>query len=240
MTAIARDPDGRSYDLELASRIDHTLLRPEAVSADVDRLCAEAAIYGFAAVCVHPLWVRRALAALAASAGPAARPAVCTVAGFPHGAQPSAVKAAEARRAVADGAAEVDMVIPVGALKEGDDARVRRHIGAVVDACAGRALVKVILETCLLDDAEKRRACRAAVEEGAAFVKTSTGFARGGATEADVRLLREAVGPRVGVKAAGGIRDRAAALRMLGAGASRIGTSSGVALVLLGDPAGAP
>ncbi len=220
------------FDVELARRVDHTLLRPDAGSHDIRRLCAEASAYSFAAVCVHPLWVPAVVEALAGGvAGPAGRPAVCTVAGFPHGAQPAAVKAYEAQTACDAGATEIDMVIPIGALKEGDEERVGRHVRAVVRACGDRALVKVIIETALLTDEEKRRACRIAVAQGAAFVKTSTGFAGGGATEADVRLMRAAVGDAARVKAAGGIRDRDTALRMLRAGADRLGTSSGVALV---------
>ncbi len=234
MTTRADDPQGRPFDRELAGRIDHTLLRPEATGGDVERLCAETIAHRFAAACVHPLWVALAARVLAqpqpGSAGP---PAVCAVVGFPHGATPADVKAAEAARAVADGAGEIDMVIPIGALKEGNDAEVGRHISAVVSACAGRALVKVILECCLLTDGEKRRACRIAADAGAAFVKTSTGFSCGGATEADVRLLRAAAGPGMGVKAAGGIRDRAAALALVAAGANRIGTSAGPRLVQL-------
>jgi len=241
MTTRAHDPQGRPFDLELAGRIDHTLLRPDAIGADVERLCAEAAAHRFAAVCVHPLWVSLAARSLARPLpGCAAPPAVCAVAGFPHGATPAEVKAAEAARAVADGAREIDMVIPVGALKEGNDAEVGRHVAAVVAACGGRALVKVILECCLLTDDEKRRACRIAAAAGAAYVKTSTGFSTGGATEADVRLLRAAVGPGVRVKAAGGIRDRAAALAMVAAGADRIGTSAGTRLVQISGEGSAP
>jgi deoxyribose-phosphate aldolase len=232
MTAEALGPDGRPYDLALAGLIDHTLLKPEAASTDIERLCAEAIAYGFAAVCVHPLWVRAAARALApAPPGGTRRPAICAVAGFPHGAQLADVKAFEARRAVDDGAGEIDMVLPIGALKAADDEEVRRHVAAVVNACGNRARVKVILECCLLTDDEKRRACRIATLAGAAFVKTSTGFSTGGATEADVRLMRAAAGAHVGVKAAGGIRDREAALRMVAAGAARIGTSAGPCLV---------
>ena len=241
MTTRAHDPQGPPFDLELAGRIDHTLLRPEATGADVERLCAEAAAHRFAAVCVHPLRVRHAVRTLVGLLpGGAPPPAVCSVTGFPHGATPAEVKAAEAARAIADGAREIDMVIPIGALKEGDDAEVGRHIAAVVGACAGRALVKVILECCLLDDDEKRRACRIAAAAGAAYVKTSTGFSSGGATEADVRLMRAVVGPGVGIKAAGGIRYRAAALAMVAAGADRIGTSAGVRLVQWNEEGQAP
>ena len=155
----------------------------------------------------------------------------CTVIGFPQGATPSAVKAFETEQAVADGADEVDMVIAVGRLKDGDDAYVKADIEAVVRAARGKALTKVIIETCLLTDEEKRRACLLAKEAGADFVKTSTGFAAGGATAADVRLMRESVGEAMGVKAAGGIRSRADAEAMLAAGATRLGTSSGVKIV---------
>ena len=155
----------------------------------------------------------------------------CTVIGFPQGATPSAVKAFETKQAVADGADEVDMVIAVGRLKDSDDAYVKADIEAVVQAAGGKALTKVIIETCLLTDEEKRRACLLAKEAGADFVKTSTGFAAGGATAADVRLMRECVGETMGVKAAGGIRSRADAEAMLAAGATRLGTSSGVKIV---------
>jgi len=212
--------------MELAKCIDHTLLRTDARQADLEKLTAEAKAYGFASVCVSPIWVAFAAQALRESGVK-----VCTVIGFPQGATPSAVKAFETKQAIADGAEEVDMVIAVGRLKDGDDAYVKADIEAVVRAAKGRALTKVIIETCLLTDEEKRRACRLAKEAGADFVKTSTGFSTGGATAADVKLMRESVGEALGVKASGGVRDRAAAEAMLAAGATRLGTSSGVQIV---------
>ena len=210
----------------LAKYIDHTLLKTDAQRADVAKLIEEAKAYHFASVCVSPIWVSYVSEALRGSGVK-----TCTVIGFPQGATPSAVKAFETKRAVADGADEVDMVIAVGKLKDGDDAYVKADIEAVVRAARGKALTKVIIETCLLTDEEKRRACLLAKEAGADFVKTSTGFAAGGATAADVRLMRESVGESMGVKAAGGIRSRADAEAMLAAGATRLGTSSGVQIV---------
>ncbi|HSD67339.1 MAG TPA: deoxyribose-phosphate aldolase [Vicinamibacteria bacterium] len=207
----------------VARLIDHTLLKPEATPDRVRELCREAREHGFAAVCVNPAWVR-----ICAHELDATTTAVATVAGFPLGASVPEVKAAEAARAVEDGAREVDMVLNVGALKAADHRFVERDVAGVVDAC-GRAgaLVKVILEAALLTDEEKARGCAIAKLAGAAFVKTSTGFGPGGATAADVSLMRRVVGPGVGVKAAGGIRDWAAARAMVAAGASRIGTSAG-------------
>ena len=212
--------------MELAKYIDHTLLRTDAQRADVAKLIEEAKAYHFASVCVSPIWVSYVSEALRDTGIK-----TCTVIGFPQGATPSAVKAFETKQAVADGADEVDMVIAVGRLKDGDDAYVKADIEAVVRAARGKALTKVIIETCLLTDEEKRRACLLAKEAGADFVKTSTGFASGGATAADVRLMRESVGEAMGVKAAGGIRSRADAEAMLAAGATRLGTSSGVKIV---------
>ena len=212
--------------MELAKYIDHTLLRTDAQRADVAKLIEEAKAYHFASVCVSPIWVSYVSEALRDTGIK-----TCTVIGFPQGATPSAVKAFETKQAVADGADEVDMVIAVGRLKDGDDAYVKADIEAVVRAAKGRALTKVIIETCLLTDEEKRRACRLAKEAGADFVKTSTGFSTGGATAADVKLMRESVGEALGVKASGGVRDRAAAEAMLAAGATRLGTSSGVQIV---------
>ena len=210
----------------LAKYIDHTRLKTDAQRADVAKLIEEAKAYHFASVCVSPIWVSFAAHALQGSGVK-----TCTVIGFPQGATPSAVKAFETKQAVADGADEVDMVIAVGRLKDSDDAYVKADIEAVVQAAGGKALTKVIIETCLLTDEEKRRACLLAKEAGADFVKTSTGFAAGGATAADVRLMRECVGETMGVKAAGGIRSRADAEAMLAAGATRLGTSSGVKIV---------
>ena len=212
---------------EIARFIDHTLLKPEATPAQIERLCDEARRYGFAAVCVNPVYVR-----LAAERLQGAEVAVCSVVGFPLGATTTAAKVYEARQALADGAGELDMVIHVGALKAGDYERAQEDIAAVADVChKGGALLKVIIETALLDDAEKVTACRLAQAAGADFVKTSTGFAGGGATAEDVRLMRQTVGPRMGVKAAGGIRSYADALAMIEAGANRIGASAGVRIV---------
>jgi deoxyribose-phosphate aldolase len=221
-------PGAPSLDAASVARLlDHTLLKPEATPAQVRALCREAREHAFAAVCVNPVWVRACAAELAGSGV-----AVASVAGFPLGASVTEVKAAEAAAAVADGAREVDMVLCVGALKAGDHRAVERDVAAVVDACRpGAAIVKVIVEAALLSDAEKARAAAISKLAGAAFVKTSTGFGPGGATAEDVALLRSVVGPGVGVKAAGGIRDWPAARAMLAAGASRIGTSSGPAIV---------
>ena len=210
----------------LAKYIDHTLLKTDAQRADVAKLIEEAKAYHFASACVSPIWVSYVSEALRDTGIK-----TCTVIGFPQGATPSAVKAFETKQAVADGADEVDMVIAVGRLKDSDDAYVKADIEAVVQAAGGKALTKVIIETCLLTDEEKRRACLLAKEAGADFVKTSTGFAAGGATAADVRLMHECVGETMGVKAAGGIRSRADAEAMLAAGATRLGTSSGVKIV---------
>ncbi|MBV9748007.1 MAG: deoxyribose-phosphate aldolase [Acetobacteraceae bacterium] len=209
----------------LAPLIDHTILKPEATEAQVRRFCAEAAQYRFRSVCINPIHVRLAAGELAGTGVLA-----CSVVGFPFGATTSAVKAAEAAGAVADGAGEIDMVIAIGALKDGRLDAVRNDIAAVRRACRG-AVLKVILETCLLTDDEKRAACGLARDAGADFVKTSTGFSTGGATAEDVALMRAAVGDALGVKASGGIRTFDAARAMVAAGATRIGTSSGVALV---------
>jgi deoxyribose-phosphate aldolase len=209
----------------LAALIDHTILAPEATAEQVLRFCEEAISHGFRAVCVNPVFVRLVAEALQ---GHPILP--CAVVGFPLGAATPEIKAAEAARAQADGAAEIDMVIAIGALKAGDLAYVEHDIACVRHACPG-ATLKVILETCLLTDDEKRTACRLARAAGADFVKTSTGFSRGGATLADVALMRDAVGPEMGVKASGGVRTRELAEAMIAAGATRIGTSSGVAIV---------
>lgn len=212
---------------DVAQYIDHTLLKPEATRAEVERLCEEARNYGFASVCVNPTWVKECAFRLYGSPVK-----VCTVVGFPLGATLPDVKAYETRRAIFDGATEIDMVINVGALKSGDDATVKRDICAVVDAAhEACAIVKVILETALLTDEEKVRACQLAREAGADFVKTSTGFSKGGATVADIELMRRTVGEEVGVKAAGGVKDLAAAREMIAAGATRIGASAGVRIV---------
>ncbi|EKU71080.1 deoxyribose-phosphate aldolase [Selenomonas sp. F0473] len=212
--------------MELAKCIDHTLLKTDARQADLDKLLAEAKAYKFASVCVSPI---RAAYAAHRLAGTGVK--VCTVVGFPQGATPTEVKVFEARKAVEDGAEEIDMVIAVGMLKDGDEDYVKKDIAAVVNAVKGKAIVKVIIECCLLTDEEKRTACRLAKAAGADFVKTSTGFAAHGATVEDVRLMRETVGPAMGVKAAGGIGSRADAEAMIAAGATRIGTSRGVDIV---------
>jgi deoxyribose-phosphate aldolase len=214
-TASARD---------WAGMIDHTLLKPEATDADIRKLCEEAAAYRFASVCVNPAWVRAASCNLRG-----AGVAVCTVVGFPLGATLPDVKAYEARRAIFDGASEVDMVINIGALKSGDDCAVEYDVRQVVEAAHEYdVLVKVIIEAALLTDEEKVRACLAAKRAGADFVKTSTGFSKHGATVADVALMRQAVGAGMGVKAAGGVKGLSDARAMLEAGATRIGASVGV------------
>jgi deoxyribose-phosphate aldolase len=204
-------------------------LRSDATPSQIRDLCQEAREYGFAAVCINPYWVRLAVEELA---GEVDASAVATVIGFPLGANTTAVKVAEADAAVRAGAREIDMVLNIGELRGGNHPAVREDIEAVVDAAhAGGAIVKVILETALLDDAHKRIACGLAQEARADFVKTSTGFAVSGATAADVALLRAAVGPTMGVKASGGIRTLDDLQRMTAAGADRIGTSSGVAIM---------
>jgi deoxyribose-phosphate aldolase len=211
----------------LASYIDHTLLRPDATQAQIDQLCAEARAHCFASVCVNGAWVRRCAEVLSGSGV-----LVCAVVGFPLGAMATEAKAYEARRAIEDGACEIDMVLAVGALKSGLDDVVQRDIAAVAEVCHRlSARLKVILETGLLEDAEKVRACRLAQAAGADFVKTSTGFAKGGATVADVELMRRTVGPVLGVKASGGVRDQHTAESMIAAGATRIGASASVAIV---------
>ena len=211
----------------LATYMDHTLLKPEATAADIDRIVAEARQYGTASVCVNPYWVARVAAGLAGSGVK-----TCTVIGFPLGATSTASKVAETRDATAHGAQEIDMVINIGELKAGNDDAVRSDISAVANAAheAG-ALLKVIIETCLLSDEEKRRACKLSVAGGADFVKTSTGFSTGGATTSDITLMRETVGPEMGVKASGGIRTLEAAEAMIEAGATRLGVSAAVSIL---------
>ena len=207
-----------------ASLSDHTLLKPEASEADIRKLCEEAAQFGFASVCVNPAWVKKASGFLKGSGVP-----VCTVIGFPLGATLPDVKAFEARRAIFNGATEVDMVINIGALKSGDDCAVEDDIRAVVEAAhENHVLCKVIIETALLTDDEKVRACIASKNAGADFVKTSTGFAKGGATANDVALMRHTVGKALGVKASGGVKGIDDARAMFEAGATRIGASVGV------------
>ena len=209
----------------LAATIDHTLLKADATPEQVAGLCREAREYGFAAVCIHPVYVPLVTGKLNGS-----RVKVCTVIGFPLGANTSRIKAEEAALAVGQGAQEVDMVINVGALKSGDREFVAADIRQVVEA-AGPALVKVIIETCFLTEAEKVLACELAAASGAHFVKTSTGFGTGGATLQDVRLMRRVVGSALKIKASGGIGSAATALAMLDAGADRIGASAGVKIV---------
>jgi deoxyribose-phosphate aldolase len=210
----------------IAKMIDHTLLKPETTKEQIVKLCEEAKEHNFASVCVNPTWVATAAELLKGS-----DVKVCTVIGFPLGANTPEVKAFETKNAIENGATEVDMVINIGALKSGDDELVEKDIRAVVEAAKGKALVKVIIETCLLTEEEKVRACELAVKAGADFVKTSTGFSTGGATVEDIALMRKTVGPEIGVKASGGVRDAQTAQAMIEAGATRIGTSSGVAIV---------
>ena len=212
--------------MNLAKIIDHTLLKPDATKEQILSLTADAKKYGFASVCVNPTWV-----SLAAHELQGTDVKVCTVIGFPLGATTTAVKVFEAKDAIAHGATEVDMVIAIGRLKAGEDNNVANDIRAVVEAAQGKALVKVIIEACLLTDQEKVKACQLAVQAGADFVKTSTGFSTGGATAADVALMRKTVGNNVGVKASGGIRGKQDLDTMVSAGANRIGASSGVKIV---------
>ncbi|MEW5692597.1 MAG: deoxyribose-phosphate aldolase [Candidatus Hydrogenedentota bacterium] len=209
---------------EVASIIDHTLLKPNATTSQIAKLCEEAKQYGFASVCVNPAYVALAKQLLKDS-----RPKVCTVVGFPLGATTPYAKAQETIDAIKNGADEIDMVINVGALKSGDYETIKKEIRAVVDAAEGR-IVKVILETALLTDEEKVKACQIAKEAGADFVKTSTGFGPGGATVEDIALMRKTVGLGMGVKASGGVRDLETAIKMIRAGASRIGASASIAI----------
>ncbi|CUH96706.1 Deoxyribose-phosphate aldolase [Propionispora sp. 2/2-37] len=206
--------------------IDHTLLKAEATESQIIALCKEAESHHFMSVCVNPYWVKKAAESLAGS-----DVKVCTVIGFPLGAAATEIKMAETKQAIEDGADEVDMVINIGELKGGNKRAVREDIQSVVASAGGRALVKVIIETALLTDEEKIRACELAKEAGADFVKTSTGFSTGGATIADVALMRKTVGPQVGVKASGGVKSREDALKFIEAGATRLGSSNGVAIV---------
>lgn len=211
---------------EIAKMIDHTLLKAEATKDQIEQLCAEAQEYQFASVCVNPTWVAYASELLKGTGVD-----VCTVIGFPLGANTPETKAFETTNAIENGATEVDMVINIGALKNGDDSLVERDIQAVVNAATGKALTKVIIETSLLTEEEKVRACKLAVSAGTDFVKTSTGFSTGGATVDDIALMRKTVGPTIGVKASGGVRSAEDAKNMIDAGATRIGASSGIAIV---------
>ncbi|WP_438311026.1 deoxyribose-phosphate aldolase [Sporosarcina sp. FA9] len=210
----------------IAKYIDHTLLKADAKKNEIENLCAEARMYSFASVCVNPTWVKTAADALEGSTVK-----VCTVIGFPLGATTTEVKAFETENAIQNGAEEIDMVINMGALQDGNDELVKQDISAVVNAAKGKAIVKVIIETSLLTDAEKRTACELAVVSGADFVKTSTGFSTGGATEEDVKLMRAIVGPVMGVKASGGVRSLEDVHNMLSSGATRIGASSGAQIM---------
>lgn len=211
---------------DLASYIDHTALKPDIVIDDIQKLCDEAIKYSFASVCVNPCYVFIAKEFLKNS-----DVKVCTVIGFPLGATTTEVKAFESAQAIENGADEIDMVINIGALKEGKYNYVENDIKAVYEVCKGKALLKVIIETCLLDDKQKIEACKLAVSAGADYVKTSTGFSVSGASVSDIELMRTTVGKSVGVKASGGIRDLSAMIKMIEAGATRIGTSSSVKII---------
>ena len=212
--------------MSIAAYIDHTLLKQDAAAPQIDRLCAEAAQYHFASVCVNPWYVPRCVKNLQGTGVK-----VCTVVGFPLGATTTESKVFETLQAVRSGAEEIDMVMNVCAMKSGNTRAIEQEIQALAAAVEGHAILKVILETCLLTEEEKVLACQIAKRAGADFVKTSTGFSTGGATVADVALMRRTVGPEMGVKAAGGIRDYATAKAMLDAGATRIGASAGIAIV---------
>ncbi|GEN84341.1 deoxyribose-phosphate aldolase [Sporosarcina luteola] len=217
-----------------AAYIDHTLLKADATKEEIIALCEEAKTYSFASVCVNPTWVKTASELLQGTTVK-----VCTVIGFPLGASTTTVKAFETKDAIENGAGEIDMVINIGALRSGDDDLVGQDIAAVVEAARGKAIVKVIIETSLLTDQEKRKACELSRAAGADFVKTSTGFSTGGATAEDVKLMRGVVGPEMGVKASGGVRSFDDLQKMIDAGATRIGASSGVQIMqgLQGDTA---
>ena len=213
-------------NINLAKYIDHTNLKPDATLADIKKLCDEAKEFNFKSVCINPCHVKFAKECLENS-----DVLVCTVIGFPLGANTTNVKVFEAKEAVENGASEVDMVINIGAIKDNNWTFVKRDIAAVVNAVSGRAIVKVIIETCLLTDDEKIKACNCAVEAGANFVKTSTGFSSGGATSADVKLMRETVGNKCNVKASGGIKHIEEAILMIESGANRLGTSNGARIM---------
>ncbi|MCM2533801.1 deoxyribose-phosphate aldolase [Neobacillus pocheonensis] len=206
--------------------IDHTLLKADATKQEIVKLVEEAKAYSFASVCVNPTWVKTAAGMLADT--PEVK--VCTVIGFPLGATTPETKAFETKNAIENGATEIDMVINIGALKDKQDELVESDIRAVVKAAQGKAITKVIIETCLLTNEEKVRACELSVKAGADFVKTSTGFSTGGATVEDIALMRKTVGPEIGVKASGGVRSREDAIAMVAEGATRIGASSGVSI----------
>jgi deoxyribose-phosphate aldolase len=212
--------------MNLAKYIDHTILKPDTLESDVIKVCNEAKEHSFFSVCVNPYYV-----SLVSEQLKGTDVKVTSVIGFPLGASTTEIKALEAKKAVEDGADEIDMVINVSALKDGKYAYVLNDIKAVVESIKGKAILKVILETCLLTDEEKVKACELSKEAGAHFVKTSTGFSTGGATEADVRLMKKTVGEALEVKASGAVRDRETAEKMIAAGATRIGASSSVSIV---------
>jgi deoxyribose-phosphate aldolase len=215
------------FDSSIAALIDHTLLKPEATAADIHKVCAEARHYSFASVCVNPYWVRLVAGELAGSLVK-----VCSVVGFPLGASATEIKVAETVAAIRDGAQEIDMVLNIGELRGGNHGAVRDDIKAVVETAHSHgAIVKVILETALLNDEQKVAACLLAKEAGADFVKTSTGFGPSGATAADVALMRRTVGPAIGVKASGGVRTLEDLQTMVVAGANRVGASASVKIV---------
>lgn len=215
----------------LAATCDHTVLKPETTKKTLEKFCKEAIEWGFASVCVNPANVKYVASLLRGT-----KVKACTVIGFPLGASTSVVKAVETRDAIANGAQEVDMVINIGALKDGDYDLVYNDIKAVVDAAAGQALVKVIIETCLLTDQEKIKVCQLAKDAGTDFVKTSTGMSTGGATVEDITLMRKTVGPKIGVKASTGVNNREIALDLIRAGATRLGTSKGIIIQTGKDP----
>ncbi len=212
--------------MDYAKYIDHTLLKPNATDLEIEKLCNEAKEFGFASVCVNPCFVSKCYSLLRNS-----DVKVCTVIGFPLGANITNIKVQEAKEAVFEGAKEVDMVINISRLKAKDDEYVLREIKAIKKALHEDIILKVIIETCLLNEEEKIRACLLAKQAGADFVKTSTGFSTGGATKEDIALMRKTVGDNMGVKASGGIRTKEAFLEMIEAGASRIGTSSGLKII---------
>ena len=218
---------------QIAGMIDHTLLSAVSTEQEILRVCEEAKQYGFATVCVNPYWVPVAAKALAGSGV-----GLTTVIGFPLGASRTEIKAAEAADAIEAGATEIDMVLNVGALKSGDIEAVSKDIEAVVRVCKGKAPVKVIIETCYLTDEEKRQASLLCKQAGADFVKTSTGFGTGGATVEDIALIRHVVGPEMGIKASGGVRDLDVARKLIQAGATRLGASSSIAIVTGGTATG--
>lgn len=211
---------------KLASYIDHTILKPDILTSDIKKLCEEAVEYSFATVCINPFHVGSAKKFLAGTGVK-----VCTVVGFPLGATTKEVKAYEASCAIENGAHEIDMVINIGALKDGNYDYVEKDIKAINEICKERALLKVIIETCLLNDDQKIKACEISAISGADYVKTSTGFSKSGAVATDVRLMKKIVGDSIGVKASGGIRDLSRMIEMIEAGATRIGTSSSVAII---------